>query len=108
MESPDSPESLARDMRVEPLELELAFDLVDLVDPTNGGDLLERVRALLPLCWPMPVEVEASALGLRAALVGAAALGLSWLHNALFGADAPDGYISRPPADAVSLKEAAQ
>ncbi|MCU1346124.1 MAG: flagellar biosynthesis protein FlhA [Acidimicrobiia bacterium] len=46
VESPDSPESLARDMRVEPLELELAFDLVDLVDPTNGGDLLERVRAL--------------------------------------------------------------
>jgi len=46
VESPDSPESLARDMRVEPLELELAFDLVDLVDPSNGGDLLERVRAL--------------------------------------------------------------
>lgn len=46
VESPDSPESLARDMRVEPLELELAFDLVELVDPTNGGDLLDRVRAL--------------------------------------------------------------
>jgi flagellar biosynthesis protein FlhA len=33
-------------MRVEPLELELALDLVELVDHTNGGDLLERVRAL--------------------------------------------------------------
>jgi flagellar biosynthesis protein FlhA len=33
-------------MRVEPLELELAYDLIDLVDPTTGGDLLERVRAL--------------------------------------------------------------
>jgi flagellar biosynthesis protein FlhA len=43
---PDSPESLARDMRVEPLELELALDLVDLVDQSNGGDLLDRVRAL--------------------------------------------------------------
>jgi flagellar biosynthesis protein FlhA len=44
--SPDSPEALAHDMRVEPLELELAFDLVDLVDATRGGELLDRVRAL--------------------------------------------------------------
>ncbi|MGD9793753.1 MAG: flagellar biosynthesis protein FlhA [Acidimicrobiia bacterium] len=43
---PDSPESLARDMRVEPLELELALDLIELVDQANGGDLLDRVRAL--------------------------------------------------------------
>ena len=32
-------------MRVDPLELALSPDLVDLVD-TNGGDLLDRVRAL--------------------------------------------------------------
>ncbi|MDP9431338.1 MAG: flagellar biosynthesis protein FlhA [Actinomycetota bacterium] len=44
--SPDSPEQLAHDMRVEPLELEVAYDLVDLVDTSVGGDLLERVRAL--------------------------------------------------------------
>jgi flagellar biosynthesis protein FlhA len=44
--SPDSPDSIARDMRVEPLELELAYDLIDLVDPSTGGDLLDRVRAL--------------------------------------------------------------
>ena len=44
--SPDSPESIARDMRVEPLELELAYDLIDLVDASTGGDLLDRVRAL--------------------------------------------------------------
>ena len=43
---PDSPEALADEMRVEPLELELAYDLVDLVDPAAGGDLLDRVRAL--------------------------------------------------------------
>jgi len=43
---PDSPEALARDMRVDPLELEVAFDLVDLVDPGRGGDLLDRVKAL--------------------------------------------------------------
>jgi flagellar biosynthesis protein FlhA len=44
--SPDAPERIATDMRVEPLELEIAFDLVDLVDLTKGGDLLDRVRAL--------------------------------------------------------------
>jgi len=42
----DSPEALAGDMRVEPLELEVAFDLVALVDPARGGDLLARVKAL--------------------------------------------------------------
>src|SRR5207248_8672051 len=44
--APDSPEALAGEMRVDPLELEVSFDLVDLVDPTRGGDLLDRVRAL--------------------------------------------------------------
>jgi flagellar biosynthesis protein FlhA len=33
-------------LRVDPLELLLAPDLVDLVDPGRGGDLLDRVRAL--------------------------------------------------------------
>jgi flagellar biosynthesis protein FlhA len=42
----ESPESIAHDMRVEPLELEIAYDLIDLVDQARGGDLLERVRAL--------------------------------------------------------------
>src|SRR5687768_4933664 len=36
--SPDSPEQLAHDMRVEPLELEVGYDLVELVDPAAGGD----------------------------------------------------------------------
>ncbi len=44
--SPDSPEQLVADMRMDPLELEVAYDLVDLVDPAGGGDLLDRVRAL--------------------------------------------------------------
>ena len=43
--APDSTETLIGEMRVDPLELALAPDLVDLVDPT-GGDLLDRVRAL--------------------------------------------------------------
>ncbi|GAB77775.1 flagellar biosynthesis protein FlhA [Austwickia chelonae] len=42
----DSPMAIAQDMRVEPLELELAYDLIDLVDTSSGGDLLDRVRAL--------------------------------------------------------------
>ena len=44
--SPDAPERLAEEMRVDPLELELAYDLVDLADASQGGDLLDRVRAL--------------------------------------------------------------
>ncbi len=42
----DSPLAIAQDMRIEPLELELAYDLIDLVDSSTGGDLLDRVRAL--------------------------------------------------------------
>ncbi len=44
--APDSPEGLARDMKVDPLELEVAYNLVELVDPGRGGDLLDRVKAL--------------------------------------------------------------
>jgi len=44
--SPDSPEALASDILVDPLGLELAADLIDLVDPSSGGDLLDRVKAL--------------------------------------------------------------
>jgi flagellar biosynthesis protein FlhA len=44
--APDSPEGLARDMKVEPLELEVAYNMVELVDPSRGGDLLDRVKAL--------------------------------------------------------------
>jgi flagellar biosynthesis protein FlhA len=43
---PDDPEALVGQMRVEPLELHLAHDTLDLIDPARGGDLLERVRAL--------------------------------------------------------------
>jgi flagellar biosynthesis protein FlhA len=44
--APDTPESLMAEMRVDPLEIVLAPDLVDLVDAGSGGDLLERVRGL--------------------------------------------------------------
>ncbi|CAI9399371.1 flagellar biosynthesis protein FlhA [Nocardioides sp. T2.26MG-1] len=42
----DTPELLAAEMQVDPLGLELSADLIDLVDPSTGGDLLERVKSL--------------------------------------------------------------
>lgn len=71
-------------------------------------ELIERVRKFLPQCFPYPVEIETSVLGARAAIVGATAIGLSHLHNALFGADAPDSRMSLPPAETVTFKEAAR
>ncbi len=46
MAPPQSPQQLAVDARVEPLELNIAFDLIPLVDNASGGDLLDRVGAL--------------------------------------------------------------
>ena len=42
----DTPELLAAEIQVDPLGLELSADLIDLVDPSSGGDLLDRVKAL--------------------------------------------------------------
>ncbi len=39
-------EVMLEQVRVEPLELELAPDLLDLLDPSRGGALMDRVRAL--------------------------------------------------------------
>src|SRR3954447_16366215 len=43
---PTESDPVTESLRVDPLELLLAPDLVDLVDPNRGGDLLDRVRAL--------------------------------------------------------------
>jgi flagellar biosynthesis protein FlhA len=40
------PDPVTESLKVDPLELLLAPDLVDLVDTSRGGDLLDRVRAL--------------------------------------------------------------
>jgi flagellar biosynthesis protein FlhA len=40
------PDLITESLRVDPLELLLAPDVVDLVDVSRGGDLLDRVRAL--------------------------------------------------------------
>jgi flagellar biosynthesis protein FlhA len=44
--SPDTPEAIMGEMRVDQLELALSPDLVDLVDTAAGGDLLDRIRSL--------------------------------------------------------------
>lgn len=69
-------------------------------------EILERARHFLPQCFPYPVTVVSGDLGARAALVGATAVGLSQLHNTLFGVAAPSTGISLPPAGMV--EEAAQ
>jgi flagellar biosynthesis protein FlhA len=43
---PDDPEALMGEMRVEPLELRLSYDILDLIDPSKNGDLLDRVKSL--------------------------------------------------------------
>ncbi|HEY1132941.1 MAG TPA: flagellar biosynthesis protein FlhA [Nocardioides sp.] len=42
----DTPEQLAAEIQVDPLGLELSADIIDLVDASVGGDLLDRVKAL--------------------------------------------------------------
>ncbi|GAB6986948.1 flagellar biosynthesis protein FlhA [Nocardioides pyridinolyticus] len=42
----ETPELLAAEIQVDPLGLELSADLIDLVDASNGADLLERVKSL--------------------------------------------------------------
>ncbi len=44
--APDSPEGIVQDLRVDALELGLSYDIIDLVNPDTGGDLLIRVKAL--------------------------------------------------------------
>ena len=43
---PNAPEALIAGMQVEPLELHLAYDILDLIDVGRGGDLLERIKSL--------------------------------------------------------------
>ena len=56
---PDGPEALAREMRVEPLELELAFDLGELTAP----------GASAPVC-ELELELKSGPLAPMTALLG--------------------------------------
>ncbi|WP_203231385.1 flagellar biosynthesis protein FlhA [Nocardioides caldifontis] len=42
----ETPEDMLADTLLDPIGLELSADLIDLVDPATGGDLLDRVKAL--------------------------------------------------------------
>lgn len=42
----NSPEAILSEVQVEELQLEIAYDLMDLVDTSRGGDLLDRIKAL--------------------------------------------------------------
>jgi flagellar biosynthesis protein FlhA len=44
--APPSPQQMAHDARIEPLQLDISLDLIELVDGASGGDLLDRVSAL--------------------------------------------------------------
>ena len=72
-------------------------------------ELVDRVRTLLEDPSPMPVSIEASTLGPRAAVAGATAVGLGRLHNTLFGVEeVPDIELSLPPARVIALKASGQ
>ncbi len=42
----ETPDMLVAEVQVDPIGLELSADLIDLVDTSAGGDLLDRVKAL--------------------------------------------------------------
>ncbi len=74
----------------------------------SRDELIRRVRELLPLCFPYPVELSVSSLGPHAAIVGGAAIGLSHLHAALFSGGVRGAEIALPPADVVKFSGAAR
>ncbi len=49
-ERPTSPESVVSLINVEPLEIEIGFNLVPFVDLEQGGDLLDRVKLIRKSC----------------------------------------------------------
>ena len=73
------------------------------------AELVDRVRDLLEDMSPVPAAIEASALGPRAAIAGATAVGLARLHNTLFGLDeVPETEMALPPARIFALKASGQ
>lgn len=71
-------------------------------------EMATRVRALLPQCFPNPVDIAHSSLGQQVAIVGGAAIGLGHLHATLFSGGIKGAEISLPPADVVKFSGATQ
>ena len=99
-------------VRVEPLELELAPDLLDLLDPSQGGGLMDRVKSLrkriageLGLVVPPVRTVDgvglpSSTYVVRLHGVEAARGEAPYGHSMVLGSDA-DGMPGRPTVDPV-------
>jgi len=62
------------------------------------AELFERVKSQLALITRSPTELGISGLGGRAALIGAASVGLSHVHATLLADGVPGAHISLPPA----------
>ena len=67
-------------------------------------DLARRIRATLPRCAPIAVEVETSELGSYAALAGGSALGFEKIHAMLFSEGHPGALVSPPRLAANRLR----
>ncbi len=50
LETPSGPESVVGLINVEPIEIEIGFNLVPFVDVEQGGDLLDRVKLIRKTC----------------------------------------------------------
>jgi predicted NBD/HSP70 family sugar kinase len=60
------------------------------------GEFVARVRAHLGRCTPRPVDLQESALGNRAGVIGALAVALNTLHESLFGLEDLPGELPLP------------
>ena len=60
-------------------------------------ELIERVKKIMPTCYPFTIEMGGSDLGSLAAIVGGAAIGLNHLHTLLFSGGVPGAIINLPP-----------
>ncbi|WP_419911656.1 ROK family transcriptional regulator [Hoeflea sp.] len=69
----------------------------------SRDEIAERVRAFAPQCYPRAIDITVSSLGTQAAIVGAAATGLSHLHATLFSGGVPGAAIALPPRDVVKF-----
>ena len=83
----------------------LVLTIKSVIDPDRvvfggniGGrpELVQRVAELMPSVQRRPIRVEASRLGARATVLGAAAMSLGQMHNSLFSTLELPGRIGLP------------
>lgn len=83
----------------------LVLTITSVIDPDRvvfggniGGrpELVQRVAGLMPSVQRRPIRVEASRLGARATVLGAAAMSLGQMHNSLFSTLELPGRLGLP------------